>query len=112
MFISGWPIHTSKYGSHLAHDNGVLLKIEAGRKIYSHDCLQKLTATEYDRALIILIDEFSQQQPPPGSTAEWTAAAEAGLGKKQISCSYDGSVDELHQELVLHFSPCVNKSST
>ena len=23
-------------------DNGVLLKIEAGRKIYSHDCLQKL----------------------------------------------------------------------
>lgn len=41
----------------------------------------------------------------PPDTAECVCLAQAGLGEERISCSYDGSVDELHRELLSAFPP-------
>ena len=51
--------------------------VRGGQRVYSHDCVQKLTATEYDRALEVIMELFCQMQPPLSSTAEWSARAAA-----------------------------------
>ena len=51
--------------------------VRGGQRVYSHDCVQKLTATEYNRALQVIIELFCQMQPPLGSTVEWSATAAA-----------------------------------
>ena len=41
------------------------------------DCIQKLRRDELDSALDVLRMMFDQSQPPPNSTAAWSAAAVA-----------------------------------
>ena len=43
----------------------------------SSNCVQKLLVDEYDKAQSVLFHHFSQRNPPVGSTAEWSLAAEA-----------------------------------
>ena len=57
-------------------NNGVLLTIDNGNKVYVHDCLQSLRADEMKRALVVFRDLFCQRTPPRGSCAAWSLAAE------------------------------------
>ena len=49
--------------------NGVLLKIVAGTRLYSHDCVQRLMRDELVAALEALEELFGQLTPPAGTTA-------------------------------------------
>ena len=55
--------------------------------------------------MFVCLSQVSQFISP--DKAERVCLAQAGLGEKQISCSYDGSVDELHRELFSSF-PLLN----
>ena len=56
--------------------NGVRVDEVGGNKIYSANCLQKLLADEYDRAIAVIYHTFAQLNPPAGSVAEWSLNAE------------------------------------
>ena len=73
----------------LRHTRGLLKKRPYSGKKWQH--------------VFVCLSQVGQFIPP--DTADRVRLAQAGLGEKRISCSYDGSVDELHQELLSAFPP-------
>ena len=58
-------------------ENGVLLGIVNGRRIYCHSCFQRLTGDELFLVQRLLMEEFGQKGAVPGSCAAWSEAAAA-----------------------------------
>ena len=58
-------------------ENGVLLNIVNGRRIYCHSCFQRLTGDELFLVQRLLMEEFGQKGAVPGSCAAWSEAAAA-----------------------------------
>ena len=57
--------------------NGVHLKYNQGQPVYSSRVVQKLLYEESEGALATLEQLFSQDNPLPGPTAEWSVATES-----------------------------------